>query len=616
MDDFFLELDGNRDVRLRFTPEVAGDELRLTMAGGVAAGVFAEQALVTWSAADIPTDEREVLAARVTLSASPAIALLRFIPRDGAVTFTAPGGENPFAFYGESLRGAIDNPHARFPLVLVAKVTIPANPGTPEPFRALYYLVRYEASHAARAEAHDAFDVKGERFGWDDWKSWSADLNAADWGAMSDPERLLAIASARILADERDAATLTPHFAGFSERAPDADGSDCTYCGTPATTLYRVSAAEPDDAVTAGAREHGRSARLMCEKCLATNQGRQLDEGRREALDKLRAIWGAGRLASGSFSGDLHALVVIIGGKDGYFTIAERQAKELVDLLTGGQVTDLTAEKSVSEHGADALFFANRGLFSASDRAYIAVEVKTTSSTETLVGQIDDLIDVVRNAAAKALFRKEAGEGRNGYDYLTPAQQAVIDAPGALKRWYRFYVAQFVYKRLAKSRSLPPTLVAARDRLAPLFGEAPEQAAEQAAYYDATARALEPLVESVLVARFTSLDGRRDTTGLERIITSGPEADPKVTEPLATAMGLAQSYFDSYLCFDLFGEPIAGLCASSLPQVDAGSAERALASATRLLTRLRVYRHARNHPAHYPREAVARLTAEAAAVAA
>ena len=611
MDDFFLELDGNRDVRLRFTPEVAGGELRLNMAGGVAAGVFAETARISWSAGEIPEAEHEVLAARSSLPADPAIALLRFIPRDGAVEFTAPGGENPFVFYGESLRGAIDNPHARFPLVLVAKVTIPANPGTPEPFRALYYLVRYEASHAARAEAHDAFDVKGERFGWGDWKSWSADLNAADWGAMSDPERLLAIASTRILADERDAATLTPHFAGFSVRAPDADGSDCTYCGNGGRSLYRVSAAEADDAVTAGAREYGNTRRLMCETCIAANQGRQLDEGRSRALTKLRDSWGDGRLVAGNFSGDLHALAVIIGGKDGYFTIAERQAKELVDLLTGGRVTDLTAEKSVSEQGADALFFANRGLFSASDRAYIAVEVKTTSSTETLANQIAKLLSAIRNEAARGLFPQERGQAK--YDDLTSAQQAVIEAPGVLKRWYRFYVARKVYIRLEDTEGLAPSLAAARDRLK-LFFQVDDQTdlAARAASADAAARELEPLVESVLVVRFTSLDGMSDSTELNRIIASGPDADPDVTSGLTRAIARAQEYFDSYMCFDLFGEAIPGLCASSLPQVDAGAADQALASATRLLTRLRVYRHARNHPAHYPREAVARLTAEAA----
>jgi hypothetical protein len=561
----------------------------------------------------VPPAELEAVAELVGLAGNGPVALFRIEPL--ALSFATLDQVAPVPGVASALPPevtialleAMFTPTSRFPLAELGTVSHPAPPATAS---VRYVLARYDAALAARAEAHSELDAKGEQFGWADWRSWAGDLTAADWGALTDPQRLLAITSARIRADERDAAVLTPHFAGFSERAPDADGAPCTYCSSVGRPLYRVSAAEADDAVTAGAREHGRTGRLMCEPCLATNQGRQLDEGRREALEKLRGIWTDGRLASGSFSGDLHALSVVIGGKDGYFTIAERQAKELVDLLTGGQVTDLTAEKSVAEQGADALFFANRGLFSASDRAYIAVEVKTTASAETLVNQIVALADVVRNEAARALFKRGRGEGRTLYAVLTPEEQAVIDAPGALKRWYRFYVAQFVYRRLARTRSLAPALEAARDRLAPFFDE-PVDPAERALFLDASARGLEPLVESVLMARFTSLDGKRDQTPLERIAPGAAGADAEVGEQLAAAISLAQAYFDSYLCFDLFGEPISGLCASSLPAVDQGAASRALAGATGLLTRLRVYRHARNHPAHYPREAVMRLTREA-----
>ncbi|MEY4949192.1 MAG: hypothetical protein RL698_1403 [Pseudomonadota bacterium] len=584
MDDFFLELDGNRDLRLRFTPEVAGDELRLSMAGGVAAGVFAEQALVTYSANDIPADEREVLTARAAYPASPAIGLLRFVPRNGAVEFTAPRGENPFIFYGETLRRALENPHTRFPLVLIAKATIPAPSGDPDPFRALYYLVRFEPEHAARADAIDAFADRGDRVGWLDWKEWAGEVTARPWGDLSEPERLLAIAETRERQIERMIDEQTPYYSLFHQ--PYTGDLPCAGgCDTAMGERFVIAGEDQADALETSPRAKTFLSRVLCAACLGIGGNNRLDATRFATLNALKAAWREGRLVSGSFAADLHALNVLVIGKEGYFTVAERQAKELVDLLTFGSVTDLTPDKSVSGNGADALFFARRGLFTRSTRSYIAVEVKTTNKVATLGSQLTKVRDTVRNVKAAALHQMS-------YASLTKDQKVGFDDADEIKRWYRYYVAEFVYERLSSptpGANLGPNTKALVTALGELLYSNPD--------LTTVLDRLAEEIESVLVVRFTTLDA------------NGGEATTLDVPKLAasTAVDRGRSYFDSSLYFDLFGDPISALCESQVETVSQVSVVRTLAAANRLLVRLRLRVHRRNHRDQYPAEVGAAL---------
>lgn len=581
MDDFFLELDGNRDVRLRFTPEAAGDELRLTMAGGVAAGVFAETARISWSAGEIPEAEREVLAARAALPASPAIALLRYVPRGADLEFTAPGGENPFVFYGAVLRRAIENSHSRFPLVLVSTVGIPASDAGPiVSFAAIYYLVRFEPEHAARLSAIDAFAERGDRVGWADWKDWAAEVTSRPWGDMAEPERLLAIAATRERQIDRMVEEQTPYYAAFHE--PYTGDLPCAgACDTPMGERFTITAADQADALLANERAGAFLGRVLCAGCLGIGGNNRLDATRFATLNALKAIWREGRLASGSFAADLHALNVLVIGKEGYFTVAERQAKELVDLLTFGSVTDLTPDKAVSGNGADALFFARRGLFTRSTRSYIAVEVKTTNKVATLGSQLNTVRDTVRNAKAAELF-----EGAT-YASLNRTQKAGFDDPDEIKRWYRFYVANFVFERLS-ARELGPELRDLVDALGSLLsGGSIERRLDR----------LEQEIESVLIVRFTTLDAN-----------GGKAPSLDVGSLAATdAVARGRAFFDSSLYFDLFGDPISALCSSEVETVSQASVVRTLAAANRLLVRLRLRVHRRNHREQYPAEVRAAL---------
>ena len=558
----------------------------------------------------VPVDELPAVAELLGLAGSAPVALFRIATPSAGSESLAPvrGVATLPDAISSTLLDAIYHPSSQFPLVELGTVSHPSPPQLPV---VRYLLARYDAELAARAAAIERLEIKGADFGWLNWDAWTkGTLTARPWAQMHDAERLLAIAEFREREETLIAAPMTPHFASFGERAADAEaaGESCTYCGAVGRELYRVAPSMSGDAaLTPGAAAHDRVIRLMCAECRANNSGRQIDQGRRAALRKLRSAWGAGRLVSGSFSGDLHALSVIIGGKDGYFTIAERQAKELVDLLTFGEVIDLTAEKGVADQGVDALFFANRGLFTPSGRRYIAVEVKSTSSIDTLRNsQLPAVLTTTRNVAAKAL----TGSATRLSAKNAPAEiQEELKEEGAGKRWYRYYVTKHAYDELCQradranedGTALSTDVADARDRLTRYF-VAPEgvDPGEHARWAAGT---LARTVESVLIARFTSLDGDSDRDEGESISASGA---------LDAARDDAAALFDSYLFFDLFGRPVPGFIGTTIAGIDMGPVETLVDTVVRLLTRLRVRVHAQGHPEHYPREAIARLEADAA----
>lgn len=580
----------------------------------------------------VPADEIDALKELVgLLGDEPAVLFRLAVSERSGVRRLVPSLDSTLAEklpteIGDELIAAMHLEGSRFPLRTLLDIGYPV---PPERARVYYLLARYDADLAARGEVHHQVDLKGADFGWLDWERWTEGwLTARPWASMDDPERLLAISEYYERGRAKTARAMAPYFAIFDERVVRDAEALCSECGTVGTEFYQIPV-ESDPKLDLLDLGYVARQRLMCAACHQSLAGGvPLGRGRERTLKKLRAAWNRGELVSGSFSGDLHALSVIVGGKDDYYTLAERQAKELAVLLTLGEVLDLSAEKQVNDPGVDALFFANRGLFTGSLRNYIAIEVKTTGSIANLkYTQIKQAVGPARNLAARLLTTGDP-DGRTTLDRQPPALKSELETPEATKRWYRYYVARGAFQQLTwraealeKQGGLPPELKRIHELLSVYF--APRMEADPEAYAAWTAdprahaawaaEALGEKVESVLFVRFTSLDGESDGEGDESEDETAVSfaASEAATEDLASALGLAGSYFDSFLFFDLFGRPLEGYVGTTLPGVDMGSTEALFRRVVGLLARLRVRVHAESYPAQYPRAAIARLEAEA-----
>ena len=122
----------------------------------------------------------------------------------------------------------------------------------------------------------------------------------------------------------------------------------------------------------------------------------EVEKRRFEILREIEQQIDTGRLTPGLSAADYHyAYSILNAGTSTFAEMAEQETKRYLRWITGATLLDLTSAKNVHGHGPDGIFIGGVQMLGFTDS--LGLEVKTTTSTGSLGGNINKMLAVLKD---------------------------------------------------------------------------------------------------------------------------------------------------------------------------------------------------------------------------